>query len=312
MHFKLFKKMLDEWAVEQEPVFIVGPERSGTSLLFQQISNHPDFCDFSEATVETFCFSYPWKLFDPSTPDNYEMRLYLGQENVDMLRDQLDEVVKANQSLNEKGLPKEYLYQENSKEIWDARQYQTLLRGFFYYSWNHLGKKKLVEKTPAHIRCADKIFETFPKAKLLICLRDVAEIVASHRKRYQKEVSLGVPADADELKWLNHPLSFYLNYMAEIDAIIESLKASHGDSIKIVPYADLTIEPNKTLGDIFAFLGNAFVPPGNIQKERESQAWDPLLNKLPQPNYIDVNKYLSVEDKQALKELQNKLVNSWK
>ncbi len=67
MHFKLFKKMLDEWAVEQEPVFIVGPERSGTSLLFQQISNHPDFCDFSEATVETFCFSYPWKLFDPST-----------------------------------------------------------------------------------------------------------------------------------------------------------------------------------------------------------------------------------------------------
>lgn len=311
MHYKLFKKMLDEWAVEQQPVFIVGPERSGTSLLFQQVSNHRGFCDFSEATVETFCFTYPWKLLDEPSPDNYEMRLYLGQDNIEVLKEQLNEVVIANNVANEKGFPKDYLYKENSQEIWESRQYQTLLRGFFYYAWNHLGKKKLVEKTPAHIRCANKIFETFPNARLLICLRDVTDIVASHRKRYEKEVSLGVPADAEELAWLNHPLSFYLNYMSEIDDIIQSLKLTHGDAIKIVSYSELTVEPNKTMGDIFQFLGCDTELAGYVQKEREAQAWDPLLNKLPQPNYIDVRRYLSEEEIQKVKVVQNGFKNNW-
>ena len=59
------KKELKEirlWAKEQQPVFVVGPERSGTSLLFQQVSNHQSFCDFSQATVETFVFIKPWLL----------------------------------------------------------------------------------------------------------------------------------------------------------------------------------------------------------------------------------------------------------
>ena len=82
MDFQIYKKTLGEWAADQHPVFIVGPERSGTSLLFQQVSNHPAFCDFSHATVETFCFVKPWLLLKPSCPENYEMRVYLGQKNL--------------------------------------------------------------------------------------------------------------------------------------------------------------------------------------------------------------------------------------
>ena len=57
MQDSLYLKLLENWANDNAPVFVVGPERSGTSLLFQQVSNHSAFCDFSEATVETFCFN---------------------------------------------------------------------------------------------------------------------------------------------------------------------------------------------------------------------------------------------------------------
>ena len=82
MDFQIYKNTLREWALEQQPVFIMGPERSGTSLLFQQVSNHPAFCDFSHATVETFCFIKPWMLLEDARPENYEMRVYLGQRNL--------------------------------------------------------------------------------------------------------------------------------------------------------------------------------------------------------------------------------------
>ena len=62
MQDSLYLKLLENWANDNAPVFVVGPERSGTSLLFQQVSNHSAFCDFSEATVETFCFNKPWLL----------------------------------------------------------------------------------------------------------------------------------------------------------------------------------------------------------------------------------------------------------
>ena len=77
MQDSLYSKLLEDWANNNAPVFVVGPERSGTSLLFQQVSNHSAFCDFSEATVETFCFNKPWLLLEDSCPDNYEMRLYV-------------------------------------------------------------------------------------------------------------------------------------------------------------------------------------------------------------------------------------------
>tara|TARA_B100001063_G_C16776106_1_gene565501 strand:- start:3968 stop:4906 length:939 start_codon:yes stop_codon:yes gene_type:complete len=312
VHFKLFKKMLEEWAQEIKPVFIVGPERSGTSLLFQQVSNHPDFCDFAEATVETFCFVNPWKILEPSGPWNYEMRLYLGQSNVEELHASLAELIQANKNADAEELPKEFLYKANADEIWQKRDYSTLLRAFFYYSWNHLGKKRLVEKTPAHIRCTKQIFEAFPNAKILVCLREPGEIIASHKKRYQKEVSLGVPADSDDLAWLRHPTEFYLNYFKEIDGIVSALKANRGDAVKVVSYRHLTHFPNRELKAIFDFIGCDYIDIESAHIERVDQAWDPLLSKLPQPNEIDIKSYLSADEIKLVAEKAKLLEHDWK
>lgn len=310
MQSKLFAKLLGEWAHDNSPVFVVGPERSGTSLLFQQVCNHPAFCDFSEATVETFCFTYPWKLIGDASPDNYELRLYVGHDNWQAFQDSINFVIEANNEADARGLPKEYLYQENRPKIWESRKYGALLRTFFYFAWQHLGKKCIVEKTPAHIRSLPEIYDVFPNASVLVCVREPAEIIASHRKRYAKEVELGKDKHAPELHWLNKPLDEFLGYFKEVDDIIR-YHQKQARRILVVPYIELTENAQDTMQSIFEFVG-VDESSVNEEKARPHQHWDPLLNQAPQVNNIDVESFLSHREIEQVKKLKECLVEAWR
>tara|TARA_B100000700_G_scaffold148161_1_gene165051 strand:+ start:5057 stop:5995 length:939 start_codon:yes stop_codon:yes gene_type:complete len=312
MDFQLYKKMLKEWAYEQEPVFIVGPERSGTSLLFQQVSNHPKFCDFSHATVETFCFVKPWLLLEPAGPENYEMRVYLGQKNLKVFQDSIVPLIERNKMLSLEGMSRQYLNHPNREKIWFERRYKHINRAFFYSSWKHLGEKRLVEKTPAHIRCANEILETFPKAKLLICTRSPGEIIASHKKRYKKEIELGKSANDPSIAWLAHSTEDYMKYLNSINNNINTLLDEMPESVKVVPYGDLTSSPDKTLKNVYQFIGVDYIDPNNMTRSRDEQAWDPLLNKAPQKNEVDLAKELSSDEIDFIKVKSQTLSNFWR
>ena len=314
MQDTLYLKLLENWANDNAPVFVVGPERSGTSLLFQQVSNHSAFCDFSEATVETFCFNKPWLLLEDSCPENYEMRLYVGQKNWDAFQNKIQPIVEANRLADARGLPTGFLYQEDRPKIWDARQYGPLLRTFFYFAWQNLGKKCLVEKTPAHIRSLPEIYNVFPNAKVLVCTREPSEIIASHRKRFEKEISLGVDRESPQIQWLNKPLEDYLAYFREIDDIVRH-HIVQGRKILVVPYSELTEHALDTMQSIFEFIGvesnvNLDTQPSEAEA-RPEQLWDPLLNKPPQPNKIDISAYLNEEEVMRVKKLKEYLHDTW-
>ena len=312
MQDQLFSKLLQEWATKNPPVFVVGPERSGTSLLFQQVSNHPEFCDFSEATVETFCFTSPWLLLEEPSPDNYEMRLYVGQENWDEFQGKIQFIIEANRDADSRGLPKTYLYEKNRPKIWEARQYGTLLRTFFYFAWQNLGKKRLVEKTPAHVRSLPEVYDVFPNAKVLVCTREPSEIIASHRKRFESEVALGVDRNAEELQWLNKPLDEFISYFKEVDDIIRH-HLSQGNALLVVPYAELTENAKHTMQSVFEFVDVTLIESNSDNVgARPVQDWDPLLNKPPQPNKIDIAAYLSENEVLRVKKLKECLVDSWR
>lgn len=314
MQDSLYLKLLENWANDNAPVFVVGPERSGTSLLFQQVSNHSAFCDFSEATVETFCFNKPWLLLKDSCPENYEMRLYVGQKNWEAFQNKIQPIVEANRLADARGVPTEYLYQEDRPKIWDARQYGPLLRTFFYFAWQNLGKRCLVEKTPAHIRSLPEIYNVFPNAKVLVCTHDPSEIIASHRKRFAKEVELGVDRESHQIQWLIKPLDDYLADFREIDDIVRH-HIVQGRNILVVPYSELTEHALDTMQSIFEFIGVESDVNLNEQysedKTRPAQLWDPLLNLPPQPNKIDISAYLNKEELTRIKKLKEHLNDAW-
>ncbi|MEG3766278.1 sulfotransferase [Alteromonas sp. 14N.309.X.WAT.G.H12] len=312
MDFQLYKKMLREWAKSQQPVFIMGPERSGTSLLFQQVSNHPAFCDFTHATVETFCFVKPWLLLEPAGPENYEMRVYLGQKNLQAFQESIAPLIQRNAMLTENGMAVPYLNQPNRQEIWFERRYKHVNRAFFYSSWKHLGEKRLVEKTPAHIRCAREILDTFPNAKLLICTRDPGEIVASHKKRFKREVALGKSPTDPSIAWLSHSTEQYMAYFENIDKTINGLLSDVPQSVRVVPYGELTSSPTQTLNGVYDFIGVEHINPQDMSKPRTEQAWDPLLNKAPQRNDVDLTEDLTHAEIDFIKSKKDSFSPFWK
>lgn len=214
--------------------------------------------------------------------------------------------------LSSEGMPRQYLNQSKRREIWFERRYKHVNRAFFYSSWKHLGEKRLVEKTPAHIRCAKEILATFPKAKLLICTRSPGEIIASHKKRYKKEIELGKSPDDPSIAWLAHSTEDYMKYIKSINNNVNTLLEEMPESIKIVPYGDLTTMPDKTLQSVYQFIGVDYIDPNNMTRSRNEQAWDPLLNKAPQKNEVDLTEELSNDEIDLIKVKSQTLSDFWR
>lgn len=311
MDFEEYIDLLGYWARQQEPVFIVGPERSGTSLLFQQVSSHPAFCDFKFATVETFCFLRPWSLLEKGCPANNEMRTYLGLHGKFAQFHQLVKpLIDLNLQLDAGSIPRPYLNEGEREHIWNKRRYRDLMRVFFHRSWRHLGQRRIVEKTPAHIRCVEEILDTFPKAKFLICTRSLDEIICSHKKRFANEVSLGKSPDAPGLAWLNKSTDEYINYLTGIDRRITHIQQKTEQTL-VVPYGELTKRPTKTLASIFEFIGEPFDGDSFEATNKPEQAWDPLLNQRPQRNHVDVSQFLTTAEQSRIEQASSQLVNAW-
>ena len=84
------------------------------------------------------------------------------------------------------------------------------------------------------------------------------------------------------------------------------------ESIKIVPYGDLTTTPDKTLQSVYQFIGVDYIDPNNMSRSRNEQAWDPLLNKAPQKNEVDLTEELSNDEIDLIKVKSKTLSNFWR
>lgn len=292
--------MLQKWAEAVEPVFIVGPERSGTSMMFRTVVSHPSFCSFDNATVETFAFIRPDALLKVASPENYELRVYLGKCYEDF-QAAASALIELGESCDFRGLPVSYLNKNkiDRSEIWKNRGYRNLLRMFFYFSWLNLGEKRLAEKTPAHIRCINELFDCFPKAKVLVCLRDPVEIIASHRKRLAKEIELGKKVSDPSLGWLSKSSEEYIHYFGLLEKKITQARRLHSRQVMCVSYGVVTT--NKAyLHDVFNFLGEEHIASND--EGATAPAWDELLaSSLPQNNMIDVESWVSREEVALIK-----------
>lgn len=300
-------KDLEVWASEQSPVFVLGPERSGTSMMFRVLVSHPSFCKFHNATVETFAFVNPEKLLEKPSPENYEVRLYLGKK-YDAFRRSVTKLklttvknnrltVVGNQALKGKGASDEYC---------------NLLRAFFYYSWLNLGRKRLAEKTPAHVRNIENIIECFPNSKILVCLRNPLEIIASHRKRLSNELSLGKDERDPSLGWLKKSVSEYVNYFSSIEKKVREAE-KHTNNILRVSYSKATQDADY-LESVFKFIDE---DPSKRQLDGRitndsALKWDPLLKALPQSNTISVGDFLTESEVAEFEKLSASIELDWR
>jgi hypothetical protein len=207
-----------------EPIFIAGPDRSGTTLLFAMLASHPRI----SMVRRTNMWRYFYGRYGPLTrPDNLERCL--------------DHMVRFNRMRHLQPDPERI-----RQEFWQSEPtYGRLFALFHEHHAQRSGKPRWGDKSLHTEHYAAQVFTEFPHAKIIHIMRDPRDRYASVRKRHGKD-SRRVGAATG--RWL---FSMY--------AAKHNLKHYPGNYM-LVRYETLAAYPEKTLADICAFINEEYTP----------------------------------------------------
>lgn len=242
------------WAAEVQPVFICGLERSGTSILQLSLSRHPALFGVKDV-YETFVFLKPRStLADP--PPQMTLAYLQGQDNARRFREFCAGLAGDQPQLTE----------------------NDLIRAFFHFCAHQVypGRRPL-EKTPGHVRKLPRIFELFPRARVIVCTRDPVGIVASYRKRMATEQALG--KSRDDWGWLDKTPEQLIGHFQGVTASIVEARQRFPAQVWMAPYDWLTDDAEGSLRALCGFAGLEFSPEVLRPKDVPGRKVDPLLSK---------------------------------
>ena len=246
---------LKAWADAAEPVFICGQSRSGTSMLLLALGRHPAMFHVRDV-FETFIFHRPRSVLEEPVPRMVQSYLR-GEDTVLALHQAAADLAPAGGPLSD----------------------DDLLRLFFKVATEQAydGRRPL-EKTPGHVFALDLIFRLFPRARVLVCVREPVDVLASMRARLAREQANGKPAEA--LRWLAIEVPDLIKHLRQVDKAISAAALAHPTQLFQVPYGWITSQPEAALRQICEFLNlpfdQAVLAP---QTRRARERVDPLLDQ---------------------------------
>lgn len=237
------------WAGEAQPVFICGIERSGTSMLQLALARHPALFAVPDV-YETFMFATPEALLREPPP----------------------------------GMAVAYLGGERQLEWFRARYAvaglgdDDLIRAFFHFAAHTVypGQRPL-EKTPSHVRQLARMFKLFPRARVVVCTRDMPAVVASYRKRMASEQAMGLPRAV--WGWMDRSTEALITHCLTVAEQVRTAATTHGAQMYVAPYAWLTSDAPAALAALCAFADLAPSDALLTPKPRQQSRVDSLLTR---------------------------------
>ena len=250
--------MISSLPFEQRACFIAGQAKSGTTLLVALLDSHPELLVLPEETA-----------YFPTVLTKYAPR---GR------RAQFDYLTK--QSLSN------VLFGGPCK--WGKRSYATFPRGKFLQTFEHaafdpanaqqdllvlmvkayaatLGRSldtiaRWVEKTPANRNHITPILTRFPRAKILVTLRDPRAILAA-------QIAL------EKTRQTGRFSTYYV--IAHWRVAAKLAKRIRDGQVPgfIVPYETLVCEPASTMEEVCAYLGIDFDPDTVLTPTKVGRFW---------------------------------------
>lgn len=207
------------------PIFVVGHPRSGTTLLASMLGRHPDFV----STPETQYLSQARYLLAPARRQGPHALARAAMES-----------------------PLKYL-------ISDPDEFEDMLahaaggraldeRIVFSVALEHFrrahGARRVVEKTPWHLRGMDRLVAWFPDCRIIWIIRDGRACVRSLQK----------------VKWASNDTRVLARQWVRNMAFGRVLSGPAGDRLATVRYEDLIASPERELTRLCAHLGVALDP----------------------------------------------------
>lgn len=273
------------------PVFIVGPSRSGTTLLYRILQKHsvfkPHHCAVGVDLTESQAFSAPDSIYNNDKAQRVGAYPYMLNDD-DLFNEFLGEMRRARvwqKLISTSLLPGDYNfftrrllnYPRLRLMFWKLYRGPAMARAFFSIAKRARGVNRILEKTPAHLHRLPEIFCTYPNGKAVGIVRHPIDIFTSYKRRYEVERQTGL--SADDLAWLRiSPEQFCTSYAKDEEAIRYRQKLNKSRFV-CIQYEHLIRHPEKTIREILQFLGEPFEEQCVKLQEPEHLHWkvDPHL-----------------------------------
>lgn len=224
--------------------FVIGPSRSGTSVLAQAMGRHPQII----ATEELHFYN----LLAPANTDAD------GREDRTTLLAQLKAVQHEARFFEVKNGTATDLPTVTTDELPEADA--PLLPAFFDALARAARATAVVEQTPMNLYFRDRIRADFPGVVFFLMRRDPRAILASQKMRWQVGThgARHIPArDIARVRYAGHPLLQLILFRKTVRAVAE---AATEPDVEQVVYEDLVHDPHGTLARLAARLGLDYDP----------------------------------------------------
>ena len=273
----------------QNPVFITGHPRSGTSLLYRTLLKHSSFAPKELCMEETKIFRYPYlALLDESERESLK-RYMLNDEDL------------FNRYL--KSIRPEYRFQRIFKSArlpsillsdftaWKFTRNPTVVQKYFYLALQARGCERIVEKTPIHLLNHRRITYTFPNASILIIFRHPIDVYSSYKKRSEEH---------PEMNWLKLSvedfIEQYCNYSQTAEELSSSLQSYQ------FRYEDFVRNPVNSFQNLCNFLDEPFEEKPILEDEPalNIDGVNPNLSKSIQEKTKRWSDYISEEEAERI------------
>lgn len=258
------------------PFFVVGFQRSGTTMLRLMLNSHPNCAvPFESGFVTAF--------FDSS--DDY------GDLGVlDNRRRLLDDILGCSWVARGK-----LIEDPNSVLEYPIASYADMVDAIFTEYAKRREKTRWGDKTPGYITEIDILMKLFPDCRILHLVRDGRDVALSFRR-----ISWGsanIPRVAQDWSWSN--------------VLASKMGALLGDQYLEVRYEDLVLNTEPTLRLVCAFLGEPYDEAmlgyhvdGGAEIPADSAQWHESSVKLPDRDKVyEWKRVMSVADRIIFEEV---------
>lgn len=257
---------------KQKPLFIVGPKRSGTTLMRKVFNTHSKITISPPSSLYRLFRSYVYTYGDLNDDKNI----------LELITDCLNTPsVKANWGIKE--MPQGIL------ELLPEKSFRGIIVTLFNLYCKEFGTTVWGEKVPTNVFWLREIMEDFPQARLLFIYRD------------GRDASL----DQAELSW--GPMNIYtacLAWKSHVNAMLEAKKILNPSSYYELFYEKFVSDPKRILKDACDHFDLNYEPGMLLYYNQEPEEYMKNVSfhkKATQPitaDYVGIYKKLSLSDRQ--------------
>ena len=236
----------------EAPVFIVGPARSGTTILYRTVVLHSSFFPSSIQLNETSVFPRSTSAYNITKETATPMFRYILEKEEPWQR-----FISAIQKVGrwQKLISPVTNRLPMSLSAWRLQGGRFVVQRFFEIAQEVRGTR-IVEKTPHHLQHIDRIFDAFADSRVIATLRHPLDVFTSYRRRYQMEKNL---ANGDPSWFERTPEEFVRSYRNDLK-LIGKAKEKYGKRVHVIKYEDFTSKPKRMFEEVCSFMDVDFEP----------------------------------------------------